>query len=60
MSIRKIIPVILVLPMAGAILAVCMNDDSANARPDPTATALRSTSRRDRTGRRCWNAFRRP
>lgn len=37
MSIRKIIPVILVLAMAGAILAACMNDDTANVQPDPTA-----------------------
>ena len=37
MNIRKIIPVILMLAMAGAILAACMNDDAANVQPDPTA-----------------------
>lgn len=37
MNIRKIIPVILVLALAGAILAACMNNDTANVQPDPTA-----------------------
>ena len=37
MSIRKIIPVILVLAVAALTLAACMNNDAANVQPDPTA-----------------------
>lgn len=37
MSIRKIIPVILVLAVVGAALAACMNNDAANTQPAPTA-----------------------
>ncbi len=37
MNIRKIIPVVLTLALAGALLAACMNNDAANVQPDPTA-----------------------
>ena len=37
MSIRKIIPVILIVAVAGIALAACMNNDAANVRPEPTA-----------------------
>ncbi len=37
MSIRKIIPVILILAVAGALLAACMNNDAANVQPGATA-----------------------
>lgn len=37
MNIRKIIPVILALALAGAMLTACMNDDAANTQPNPTA-----------------------
>lgn len=37
MNIRKIIPVILILAVAGAALAACMNNDAANVQPEPTA-----------------------
>ena len=37
MSIRKIIPVILILAVVGAALAACMNNDAANTQPAPTA-----------------------
>ncbi len=39
MSIRKIIPVILIIAAAGMALAACMNNDTANLPPAPTATA---------------------
>lgn len=39
MSIRKIIPVILIVAVAGIALAACMNNDAANVQPAPTATA---------------------
>ena len=37
MTIRKIIPVILILAVAGAVLVACMNNDAANVQPDSTA-----------------------
>lgn len=37
MTIRKIIPFILMLAVAGAALAACMNNDAANVEPAPTA-----------------------
>ena len=37
MNIRKFIPMILLLALAGALLAACMNNDSADVQPDPTA-----------------------
>ena len=39
MSIRKIIPVILIIAAVGLALAACMNNDTANLPPAPTATA---------------------
>ena len=37
MSIRKIIPVILIVAVAGVALAACMNNDAANVQPGSTA-----------------------
>ncbi|MBR1821124.1 MAG: YhcN/YlaJ family sporulation lipoprotein [Clostridia bacterium] len=38
MNIRKIIPVILMLAIVGAMLAACMNNDANNVQPNPTAS----------------------
>ena len=37
MSIRKIIPVILIVAVVGAMLAACMNNEAADVQPSPTA-----------------------
>ena len=43
MSIRKIIPVILIVTVAGVALAACMNNDAANVQPNPTADYMPGT-----------------
>ena len=38
MSIRKIIPVILIIAVAGLALAACMNNERADTQPAPETT----------------------